>query len=237
MDEEVKVSELAEANIVNNEDLLMLVQNGTNKKVAIETLLTNTNEAIGTKVDKEAARQNSLDANDIEKSGFYYLGTGCSNVPETYLRMMVSGATGATELTQLAFGVTTGNVYHRSKSSNTWRDWEKLNITTTSNTNGTAIKFPDGTMICYLDIAVTDQAINSTYGSIYLGSRYWTFPQSFYSKPAVFCGMFKWGTSASWGGISSQATTSGVTLYGYDFFSRATGTTCYIQAMAIGRWK
>lgn len=189
------------------------------------------------KVDTEAVRQNNIDANDCEKSGFYYLGTGCSNMPETYLRMIVSGATGASELTQLAFGVTSGNVYHRSKSGNTWRTWEKLNIQTTSNSNGTAVKFPDGTMICYLNEVVTDQEFSSKYGNFYLGRRIWTFPQSFYSNPTVTCGMFKWGTSASWGGVASQATTTSVGLYGYDISSREAGTNCYIQAMAIGRWK
>ena len=41
-----------------------------------------------------------------------------------------------------------------------------------SNNNGNYIKFADGTMICYLNIRVTDQAINNQYGTsaLYFGT-------------------------------------------------------------------
>lgn len=50
MNEEVKVSELAEASVVNDDDILMLVQNGTNKKVDVETLFENIENEINTKI-------------------------------------------------------------------------------------------------------------------------------------------------------------------------------------------
>ena len=105
-----------------------------------------------------------------------------------------------------------------------------------SNTNGYYIKFYDGTMIQYLNIEVTDQAINNTYGSLYQGSRTWTYPVEFNdNNVSVTCGQFQWGTSASWGTVVSADKTS-ANLRGIDAFSRATGTAVKIQAIAIGKW-
>ena len=113
---------------------------------------------------------------------------------------------------------------------------KNMEIERIENSNGTAIKFPDGTMICTLDITVTDQAINNSYGDIFAGTRNWNYPVAFIEKPIVSCGMFKWGTSFSWGGVTGIGNTS-ATLVGYDLFSRTTGTNVNISVIAIGRWK
>jgi hypothetical protein len=105
-----------------------------------------------------------------------------------------------------------------------------------SNANGTYIKFGDGTMICWIRMSVTDQAINQAYGSLFIGTRNWTFPAEFLNPPTVTCSEFKWGTGAPWGGVST-ATYSYAILRGYDVLARAAGTACTISAMAIGRWK
>lgn len=105
-----------------------------------------------------------------------------------------------------------------------------------SNDNGSYVKFSNGWMICTLQIAVTDQAINRAYGSLYWGSRVWNFPVAFVGKPSVACGMFKWGTGVSWGNII-EVTNTYATLAGIDILSRETGTNVNIQATAIGKWK
>lgn len=106
-----------------------------------------------------------------------------------------------------------------------------------SNANGYYVKYYDGTMIEYLNIEVTDQAINNAYGNLYQGSRTWTYPIEFIdNNVSVTCGQFQWGTSASWGTIVSADKTS-ANIRGIDAFSRAIGTAVKIQAMAIGKWK
>lgn len=111
-----------------------------------------------------------------------------------------------------------------------------MEIERIENENGTAIKFPDGTMICTLEKTVTDQAINGAYGSLFQSIRVWTFPVPFIETPAVSCSQFQWGTGASWGGIRGASTVSAA-LRVYDAFSRAAGTDTHISAIAIGRWK
>ena len=108
-----------------------------------------------------------------------------------------------------------------------------------SNSNGNYIKYADGTLIQWNYIEVTDQAIANQYGNtaLYIGSRTITFPIAFVGNtPSVQCSQFRWGTGGSWG-TSGQATLTTATLNGYDFYSRATGTTCYIGWIAIGKWK
>ena len=112
---------------------------------------------------------------------------------------------------------------------------KNMEIERIENENGTAIKFPDGTMICTLNITVTDQAINRSYENLYWGSRIWNFPVAFIEKPAVSCGMFKWGAGISWGNVSAVTETS-ATLVGMDNVSRE-ASSVNISAIAIGRWK
>lgn len=111
-------------------------------------------------------------------------------------------------------------------------------IASGSNSNGKYIKFHDGTMICWNYQEVTNQAIATEYGSLYQGTRTITYPVAFTSTPTLACTMFKYGSSASWGGTSEHTTplTNG-TLRGFDAFSRPTGTTCRIGWIAIGKWK
>lgn len=111
-------------------------------------------------------------------------------------------------------------------------------VESSSNSNGNYIKYADGTMICYLNITVTDQALNNAYGAnLYQGSRTWTYPIEFVdNNVSVSCGQFQWGTSASWGTVVEANKTS-ANLRGIDAFLRATGTETKIQAIAIGRWK
>lgn len=113
---------------------------------------------------------------------------------------------------------------------------ETLKIEKIINENGTAIKFPDGTMICTLQTTVTDQAIENAYGNLYQSIRVWTFPVPFVERPAVSCSEAQWGTGCSWGSVrGANATTA--TLRIMDAFPRPTGTNTYFSAIAIGRWK
>ena len=128
--------------------------------------------------------------------------------------------------------------YTKTSDLTTLLNGKENAIVSGSNTNGYYMKFDDGTLIQWNKITVQDQSISGTYGSLYLGSRAITFPIAFYSTDdmTVVCTRFHWGTSASWGSVSSF-TTTGASLYGYDIASRATGTNCNIDWIAIGKWK
>ncbi len=103
-----------------------------------------------------------------------------------------------------------------------------------SNSNGEYIKFVDGTMVCYLNQTVTDQAINVAYGSFYQGSRSWVFPCEFSVAPIVIS-QAKWGAGASWTTVAPPTTTL-CNMTFLDVTSRPTGTSMTIVSFAIGRW-
>jgi hypothetical protein len=105
-----------------------------------------------------------------------------------------------------------------------------------SNANGEFVKYADGTQICTLNIAVTDQAVNTAYGSLFIGSRLWTFPVAFDNAPSVSCGLGQYSTAASWSGTNGAARSVDVTLRFWDAFSGASGANVPISAIAIGRW-
>lgn len=104
-----------------------------------------------------------------------------------------------------------------------------------SNANGSYIKFADGTLICTYNATVTDQAITTAYGTLFTGTRTWTFPHVFVGTTAVMT-QGKWSTQASWNTVGS-ATTTAVTVYFLDIASRATGSNTALNFIAIGRWK
>ena len=101
------------------------------------------------------------------------------------------------------------------------------------------IRFGDGTQIVYFNGTRTDIAATTLYGAgIYTGLFTWTFPQAFLTGtyPVVTVGQCRHGTSGSWGAVNHEtATAADIRLY--DVASRATGTACYLQLQAIGRWK
>ena len=87
--------------------------------------------------------------------------------------------------------------------------------------------------ICTLNTRKTNIAINVAYGPLYLGAYTWTFPKPFAETPSVQCGMFRWGTSASWGTVR-EVSSSNAIFYGFDVFKHASGEDVLIQATAIG---
>ena len=73
-------------------------------------------------------RVDNVDANSYVKTGVYYLGTGCSNVPCTYLLLQVISKNSATDgnPVQLGFDIVNNAMYFRNRASNTWSGWKKL---------------------------------------------------------------------------------------------------------------
>lgn len=100
------------------------------------------------------------------------------------------------------------------------------------------VKFSNGLIIQWLRISSSMIAINNSYGaSLYQGTYTWNFVIPFVNyQPSVTCSQFQWGTSASFGGVVTAAPTYAL-LRGFDLFSRGTGETTNISAIAIGWWK
>lgn len=68
----------------------------------------------------------NVDANDYIKSGMYYLGENCSNIPQAYCRLIVNGSEGSGDITQIAVGVASGRTWIRTKANGTWKSWNEI---------------------------------------------------------------------------------------------------------------
>ncbi len=100
-------------------------------------------------------------------------------------------------------------------------------------------KWSSGIMEQWYAVTSSSQGISTKYGDtpLYYGTHTWTFPVAFTKVDLAICSCFRFGTGVSWG-ASWGATTTNVTLCGYDYYSRAAGSdTCHITAYAKGRWK
>ena len=105
-----------------------------------------------------------------------------------------------------------------------------------SSASGHYVKYGNGVLECWHAWNATE-AINSAYGSQYLGSTTWNYPATFIDADEVVLtvGRAQWQTGASWGEMLSSSTTVG-TIRLFDSVSRASGTVA-MRARAIGRWR
>ena len=104
-----------------------------------------------------------------------------------------------------------------------------------SNTNGSYVKYIDGTMICYNSKQVTQQ-VSNTWGALYTSAQVsvGTFPQEFISTPTlnVYC---SGNQSIMIIAAAAPSTTSGGNIQLARADSASVTTT--INYIAIGRWK
>lgn len=101
------------------------------------------------------------------------------------------------------------------------------------NSNGRAIKFSDGTMICYR-ILSTLVGITVQQGSVYFGSSAFTFPTAFSEAPDAIVPIVKLSAYNYWGGGYTGNTTTGVSVLAC---SPVNAGACYLGYIAIGKWK
>lgn len=150
------------------------------------------------KVEKTTTISAPDDLNNYMTTGTWIAGGSISNIPVSgqvwYVEVIRYSATyvlqRATRYTSVLDNMT---MFVRQSKSEGWTDWKDISAPIiTSNANGTATKFPDGTMICR---TILDKSIWSSTSSnssivqgltIYRTSSYsWTFPEEFYDTNIV----------------------------------------------------
>lgn len=104
--------------------------------------------------------KSNVNYNDFKKSGHYYLGTNCTNAPDglSYVRLIVNGASGSTDITQIAIPVGYNRIYIRTCSNNTWKSWER--VTTLDST------YPVGSIYMSVNSTNPSQLFGGTWQQI-----------------------------------------------------------------------
>lgn len=121
-----------------------------------------------------------------------------------------------------------GTIYN-DKTGNQLVEVEKV-----TGTNGTAIKYSDGTMICYGAITQTINISTSYEGAYFAGINDVSFPVSFNSNPTISVTLFQNNTLLS-ATISSIHTDKFSTYVWKSQSKNNVSVTLHYQA--IGRWK
>lgn len=110
---------------------------------------------------------------------------------------------------------------------------EKTETQSGSNSNGSWVKYPDGTMFCWAIIEVTEPA-DVPSGDIYRSETMsWTFPQEFTGD-----GGFAWFDSTSLNRWVQKTTGPDPISAEFRIFRSASSSVLgTISGFAIGRWK
>lgn len=201
------------------------------KEVQIDSTGTGSATFTGEKtiLDTKSTVNAGLEIGSTTNASTPYIDFHCGATLVDYdVRMLISNGTGVVGAGLL--NIKAGTFQFNGLDGNTI-------AATGSSSNGKYIRYTDGTQVCWVRFTVTDQAINSAYGSLWQGVRTWTYPASFIGPPIVNCTEFQWGSGASWGTVGDLPTTTNVVLRGIDVSTRATGTTTTIGAFAVGSWK
>lgn len=104
-----------------------------------------------------------------------------------------------------------------------------------NNINGTAIKYDDGTMICYICDKMVD-GLNWPIGDgikTLLLKDVWTFPDRFISPPSVFAEVNE-GNCTTYRAIRNETRVVEQALL---CVTKNTSTYAKLSYFAIGRWK
>lgn len=178
------------------------------------------------------------DCNTAKTSGKYIVPQGTLNSPiNAYgtLDVSVYNNSSATQI-YTALDVNGPQLYFRSQAAGVWLPWTRVGTETITNANGTATKFPDGTMICSL--VNKDSGVTALYeGAFYVSPAVpFVFPVAFVGAiPQVAVTVSSpvqklcWGVSS---GAHSLTAPSNARV-----ISVAAGASASIGMIAVGRWK
>lgn len=104
-----------------------------------------------------------------------------------------------------------------------------------SNTNGSYIKWSDGTMICYKHMDYGEKTITKEWGSFYESDKLTigNYPQAFIEIPRIFI------MDLNYSFIEKESSSITKTAWGDFFSTRPVSTTqrVIIDCFAIGKWK
>lgn len=108
-----------------------------------------------------------------------------------------------------------------------------------SNSNGSYVRFADGTQICWKDVALGDVDCTTAWGSVYESGWFnmGDWPVAFNDTPRVFVQRVSSTSSIC---MLEAARNASSTSAGQTIWWRPTSTTCtgvIVCIMGIGRWK
>ncbi|WP_210713271.1 pyocin knob domain-containing protein [Pseudomonas sp. MWU349] len=149
--------------------------------------------------------------------------------------LTVFGGTNSSICSQTFQSADLGLIYSRSQSGGVWKAWERAFVETITNANGTATKFPDGTLICRWTASARDSASNPQ-GQLFISTaRFQTFAVPFVGEtPTVSPASSDPNNAHCWGVVTSAGELTRVQVAVMSAASNGQARPGYI---AVGRWR
>ena len=141
---------------------------------------------------------------------------GFASRSSSYFHCQVTEYATSGNLTQTAIPYSLGSdgpaeMWVRTQYNGNWSVWTCIGGSQTDYVSGKGIyrKHADGTLECWTRSSMPSVPIDSSYGSLFLGSMSWVFPHAFVDNyPTVTIGSAQWGSSASWGATYTTSAAS-----------------------------
>ena len=186
----------------------------------------------------------AVDWNTLTNAGTYEIGsgafgTGSANRPPAVTQqghLLVLKTSEATTQVYVPRNSDPG-IYWRQYAGGTWFPWATAGTMYGSNSNGSYIRFADGTQICWASHS------DSSFNNILIGNdtnykyrpKYWLFPAAFANTPVVTSSGDIEGARVDILNSYDSSTTQCTIEVGQYNTSTIVVTSCY--TLAIGRWK
>ena len=213
--------------------------------------------AIDAAFDKTLAYKQDLtteDLDDIQITGIYVQNYTSNATTDRHYPVKASGClmcvSNQGKAYQYYICQNEGCIWMRRYNSKSWSDWDQIypGVISVSDDNGTAIKFPDGTMIATqkydIDMAATTYAYLGDYiTEHYLSSNPPDFPVAFIAPPSCTYSLegsytFWIGNNTRAGGSPTTTTHSArLSLLRPKDTTLVNNTITTITVTAVGRWK
>lgn len=177
------------------------------------------------------------DLNVFPGTGSYKFGSSAANNPAATFGTVQVTMYDATNWTQLVISTSSpGVVFTRSSVNGSIQPWVRQYIETVTNANGTAVKYPDGTMICRFTDTVRTVTPNTWLNGLYISTaKSFTFPVQFVGEVPVVVSSTTGPINSHCIGICMGDTAMATVNLG--LISGIVSGAAYITYTATGRWK
>ncbi|MFJ2456065.1 hypothetical protein ACIOWK_30910 [Pseudomonas protegens] len=176
------------------------------------------------------------DANVVAASGTLLIYPGTTNGPGVYGTLATSFYDkGSANWTQLALASTGNGMFYRGCVNGGIQPWMRINEEFIANANGSAIKFSDGTMICWGGSSTLQTTSNQVAPSVFVGNaEVLTFPVPFASIGMVTASVAYSANAYCWGAVGEGNNLTQCRIIG---ISHAANAQYYARYTAVGRWR
>ncbi|MCU7649471.1 pyocin knob domain-containing protein [Pseudomonas piscis] len=178
------------------------------------------------------------DANVIEATGDLLLHPGTLNGPTpgiygTIRTTFYERSSG--NFTQLAIATNGVGMFYRGCINGSVQPWMRINEESITNGNGTAVKFSDGTMICWHTSGAVRTTSNQVSAGVFLGeAEIFTFPVPFVTIGAVMPTVAYSATGYCWASVGEGNNPYQCRIVA---FSHTNNAQYQAKYFAVGRWR